>query len=166
VHLALSPRLDSPLTDDQRELLSPIATELGADALGRMLGLWVEQEPLLKEAANRELALEAAALRLARWPAVRQVEQLLSGSGGGAVTPPSAPDSPPAAAPGDGGGVGGGPQNVSSGGRDTAAADSGQPAHPAEQDLEDRAERDPQLQLVLKVLGGEVVGVRPDRETG
>ena len=82
LHLAVDPAIDPALTEDLRTKLEPMATELGAEALTRMLGLWLEQEPLLRDATNRELALEVAALRLARWPAVRQVEQWLAGGEG------------------------------------------------------------------------------------
>ena len=80
VHLVVDPELEVALTEDQRERLRPLAADLGLDAITRMLGLWVEQEPLLREAGNRELALEVAALRLARWPAVQRLEQLLAGA--------------------------------------------------------------------------------------
>jgi hypothetical protein len=62
-----------------------------------MLGLWLEQEFLVKDCSNRELALEVAAMRLARWPAVRQLEEWLNasgnlpapgGSGSGSGSPP------------------------------------------------------------------------------
>jgi hypothetical protein len=52
-----------------------------------MLGLWIEQEPLVSQTRHRELALEVAALRLARWPAVQQIEAFLAG---GEIAPPSA----------------------------------------------------------------------------
>jgi DNA polymerase-3 subunit gamma/tau len=91
LHLAVDPGLDSSLTEDQRGSIEGLAAALGADALTRMLGLWLEQEPMLRDAGNRELAIEVAALRLARWPAVRQVEQWLAGGAG-----PPAGGSPPA----------------------------------------------------------------------
>ena len=102
LHLAVDPVLDPSLTDDVRAKIEPLARELGADALTRMLGLWLEQEPMLRDAANRELALEVAALRLARWPAVQRVEQWLAGgegppTGGGPPSPatPEKPDGHP-----------------------------------------------------------------------
>jgi DNA polymerase III subunit gamma/tau len=91
LHLAVDPALNPALTDDLRTKIEPLATELGAEALTRMLGLWLEQEPMLRDAANRELALEVAALRLARWPAIKRVEQWLAGGEG----PPTG-GSPPA----------------------------------------------------------------------
>jgi len=94
LHLAVDPALEPGLTDDQRALIEGRAAQLGADALTRMLGLWLEQEPMLRDAANRELALEVAALRLARWPSIQRVERWLAGG----QTPPaeSAPPTPTA----------------------------------------------------------------------
>jgi len=94
LHLAVDPALNPALTDDLRPKIEPLAAELGAETLTRMLGLWLEQEPMLRDAANRELALEVAALRLARWPAIKRVEQWLSGgegppTGGGPPSPPT-----------------------------------------------------------------------------
>jgi DNA polymerase-3 subunit gamma/tau len=82
VHLVVDPEVEVSLTEDQRDRLRPLAGGLGVDAITRMLGLWVEQEPLLRDAGNRELALEVAALRLSRWPAVVRLEELLAGSPG------------------------------------------------------------------------------------
>jgi DNA polymerase-3 subunit gamma/tau len=87
VHCVLDPALELSLTEDQRGRLQPLAERLGVDALTRMLGLWADQEPVVRDAGNRELALEVAALRLARWPAVRRLEQLLFGAPGGTVPP-------------------------------------------------------------------------------
>jgi DNA polymerase-3 subunit gamma/tau len=165
VHLALSPRLDSPLTDDQRELLTPLAESLGADALGRMLGLWVEQESLIREAANRELALEVAALRLARWPSVQQVERLLADSQGPPETPRVVSGTPPTAAPDSADGSPG-PETAAASQTDAEpSADRHRPTESSNAALADLAEQDPQLQLVRRILGGQVVAVRPDRET-
>ncbi len=79
VHIAVDADLGATMTDDHRRRLEPLAAALGVDALTRMLGLWLEQEPLLREVENRELALEVASLRLARWPAVRRLESWLAG---------------------------------------------------------------------------------------
>ncbi|MGD8439300.1 MAG: DNA polymerase III subunit gamma/tau, partial [Holophagae bacterium] len=92
LHVAVDTGLGDGMTDDQRLAVEPLAAELGVDALTRMLGLWLEQEPLLRDATNRELALEVAALRLARWPAVRRLESWLAGGDA-----PPAGDTPPAA---------------------------------------------------------------------
>jgi hypothetical protein len=74
-----------------------IAGRLGVSALVRMLGLWLEHEHLLRDASNRELALEVASLRLARWPAVQRVEALLNGEK--AAGPVGGDSSPNGAAP-------------------------------------------------------------------
>jgi len=106
LHLAVDPALNPALTEDLRSKIEPLASQLGADALTRMLGLWLEQEPMLRDAANRELALEVASLRLARWPAIKRVEQWLAGGEG----PPTGgnPPAPTNAEP-----RGGGPTPVS-----------------------------------------------------
>jgi len=79
IHLAVDPAAEPAPHDDQDGGLRKLAERLGPDALIRMLGLWLEQESLVRDAANRELAVEVAALRLARWPTVRRLEQLLAG---------------------------------------------------------------------------------------
>ena len=115
LHLAVDPSLDSALTEDLRGNIEPLASTLGVDALTRMLGLWLEQEPMLRDAANRELALEVAALRLARWPAVQRVEQWLAGGEG-----PPAGGSPPSPTSTDS--QGGGPTPMSARPASLAAA--------------------------------------------
>jgi DNA polymerase-3 subunit gamma/tau len=95
LHLSVDPELEPSLSPGQRAALEPVATELGTTTLTRMLGLWLDHEPGLRDAGNRELALEVAALRLARWPSVRQLEQWLvdgavPSSATGASSPPSA----------------------------------------------------------------------------
>jgi hypothetical protein len=55
---------------------------------------------MLREAANRELALEVAALRLARWPSIKRVERWLAGGQG----PPTGGDPPSPTATGTRGG--------------------------------------------------------------
>ena len=100
LHLAVDPALEPALTDDQRAVIEGSAAELGADALTRMLGLWLEQEPMLRDASNRELALEVAALRLARWPSIQRIERWLAGG----QLPPAAGAPPTPTATGDRGG--------------------------------------------------------------
>lgn len=219
VHCVLDPSLELSLTEDQRGRLQPLAEGLGEDALTRMLGLWADQEPLLRDAGNRELALEVAALRLARWPAVQRLELLLAGDPGGAV--PSG-GTPRAGREQGGGGGAGDPRSrlaavlwdgqprlasavekaelileqetvvlrfaagdaglaafagsassrkaleaacaaafgsaravrVEGGGADTAGANA----------VEQAALSDPALELARRVLGGEIVAVRPDLE--
>jgi DNA polymerase III gamma/tau subunit len=81
VHLAVDPELEPHLGAEHQQAMLKLARVHGSDALARMLGLWLDHESLLRDAANRELALEVACLRLARWPAVRRVEMLLAGGG-------------------------------------------------------------------------------------
>ncbi len=191
LYVALDPALVPTLSDGQRELLQPISSSCGADALTRMLGLWLEHELVVKEAGNRELALEVAAIRLARWPAVQQLEAWLAGS----------PAPPPAGGPGPGkistpgSGGGSGPSPVKPASRSAAAATSApapaaaaaerdeaelesdsehdnpsenEPETPPEPvaaaDLTGIAMADPGVILATRILGGEVVAVRPDGE--
>jgi len=79
LHLAINPDVAEDLADDQRGPARQVAEQLGGDALTRMAGLWLEHETLVGAADNRELALDVACLRLARWPAVRRIERLLAG---------------------------------------------------------------------------------------
>ena len=48
LHLSLDPELEPSLTEEHRKLLLAIAQPLGSSALARMLGLWLEQEHLLR----------------------------------------------------------------------------------------------------------------------
>lgn len=167
VHLAIDAKLESTISDAHRSVLQPISEAFGADALSRMLGLWLEQETIVRQAGNRELALEVSALRLARWPSVQRVEGWLAGAE--EVAPPSPKahptQTPPAAMPSDAGG-GSAPPTP---GDDTKAA----PPEPAEQNPRDEADEaslaaeaqsDPGVALALEVLGGEVVAVRGHTE--
>lgn len=225
VHLAIDAELESTLTDEQRAVVRPLAERIGSDALGRMLGLWLEQEALMRESGNRELAVEVAALRLARWPAVQRVESLLAGDQpaqpSGSPTPaPGSTQVPPASGPAGEQAQPPGKRLSSALWRDqprlASAVESaqvtvedavvvlrfGQVTAPLAQyirneawevmtetcraifgdsyearievmapeveggsaaDLEREAGDDPQLQLALRVLGGEVVAVRDDR---
>jgi DNA polymerase III subunit gamma/tau len=168
-YLALDPALEPALSEAHRGLLQPLADEHGADALGRMLGLWVEQESLLREAGNRDLVLEVAAARLARWPAVQQVEAWLAGAEG---LPPGAA---PAGRPGTSSAGPAGPKSASPRSRprsevaagDVAADDTAPPVPrtaEATAGLIDAVKEDPAVKLATRVLGGEVVAVR--REGG
>jgi DNA polymerase-3 subunit gamma/tau len=176
LHLAVDPELEPDLAEAHRSLLEPLAA-VGADGLGRMLGLWRDHGLAMRDAANRELALEVVALRLARWPSVRAVEQWLAGGGqslptagpGGGSPPPSPTTEGSEPVAGSSGGDGG-----------PRAAEPPTPAEPevvstpslsAEQ-LQRREQEqwmaevnaDPGVVLARKVLGGEVVAARPDRE--
>jgi DNA polymerase-3 subunit gamma/tau len=160
VHVAVDAQLEDSLSEEHQQRLRPLAEAIGADALSRMLGLWLEQEPLLRETANRELAVEVAALRLSRWPTVQRLEQLLiDGTTPAQVQVSSVPSSQPptVAEHGDSSPAGPTPQPSSS-----SESSDRQSTESAE--IADRAAEDPQLQLAQQVLGGEIVGVRPDRE--
>jgi len=77
--LAINPKIAEDLAEDQRSAALELASSLGLTPLIRMAGLWLEHESLLKMAENRELALDVVCLRLSRWPAVQQLEAILSG---------------------------------------------------------------------------------------
>jgi DNA polymerase-3 subunit gamma/tau len=153
VHLAVDAELEDSLSEDQAERLRPLASSLGADALSRMLGLWLEQEPLLRDTANRELALEVAALRLSRWPTVRRLERLLADPASSQELPDSVAQ--PEAVP-----VGVDPPEPTA----SSAEKPTESESPQASDISDQAAQDPQLQLAQQVLGGEIVAIRPDRE--
>ncbi|MEJ2188846.1 MAG: DNA polymerase III subunit gamma/tau [Acidobacteriota bacterium] len=162
LHLAVDPELEQTLTAEHRALVEPLAEQLGEDALGRMLGLWIEHEPLLREAGNRELALEVAALRLARWPAVRRVEEWLAGAG--ELAPPTAsPGGRRGGPPASSGGSSPPQSSTDNGGRQEAAE-----VAPSTVDrgaiLEEEARSDPGVVLATRILGGDVVAVRGDGE--
>ena len=95
VHLALGSAADGGASEQTRRRIEPLAREIGETGLTRLLGLWVEHESLLREASNRELALEVACLRLTRWPAVQAAERLVDGAAGGDPPPGSPPPSEP-----------------------------------------------------------------------
>lgn len=118
LHLAVNPDVAEDLPDDQRQYALEVAGTLGAEALTRMAGLWLEHETLVGSAENRELALDVACLRLARWPAVQRVEALLAGEAPpnvGGQNPASGSDEP---VPSPGGGA---HAKASPGGRLSAA---------------------------------------------
>jgi DNA polymerase-3 subunit gamma/tau len=162
LYLAVDPALAPTMSEAHRDLLLAVAESRGADPLGRMLGLWLEQEGLVRGAANRELALEVASMRLARWPSVQRVEEWLAGAGpvdsgpGPSSSPSSAeptkssPD--PAPAPG--------------GASAAEAQEDERTAEAAEEDpsLAEEASSDPGVILATRVLGGEVVAVRSNGE--
>ena len=162
LHLAIAPELEQTITAEHRALVEPLAEKLGEDALGRMLGLWIEHEPLLRDAGNRELALEVAALRLARWPTVRRVEEWLAGAG--ELAPPTAsPGGRQGAPPASSGGSAPPRASADNGGRQEAAEGAPSTADRAAI-LEEKARSDPGVVLATRILGGDVVAVRGDGE--
>ncbi len=182
LHLAIDPALEPGLAENHRGLLQPLADEIGSDGLGRMLGLWLEHGRMLDDSANRELALEVAMLRMARWPAVRAVESWLSGTGGSQplAGPQGDPSPPPARSQGGPGAA----SDAKAAARETAeqllSGAAGKPAlevPPEGASLDDERERerrlkalaeearsDPAVSLATRVLGGEVIAVRPDHD--
>ena len=181
LYLAVDPELESSLSDSHRTVLQPIADAHGADPLSRMLGVWLEQERLLREAGNRELALEVASLRLARWPMVRTLEGWLGGSGDLAPTPGAASGSAEMPPTTGGGPTGTGPSSAQGGGGPAKATRSSErdlvgaaedavddmASEPTAADiertsLEEEVRSDPGVTLASRVLGGDVVAVRPD----
>ena len=162
LYLAVDPALAPTMSETHRDLLLAVAEARGADPLSRMLGLWLEQEALVRGSANRELALEVASLRLARWPSVQRVEEWLAGSG--SVDSGPGPSSPPSTV---------GPTKSSQGtppalgGASAAEAqESGSSSEVAEEgpSLAEEASSDPGVILATRVLGGEVVAVRSNGE--
>ncbi len=85
LHLAVNADVAEDLPDEQRQQALDLAKSLGVAAVTRMAGLWLEHEGMVGSADNRELALDVACMRLARWPAVQRVEALLAGE-----SPPAA----------------------------------------------------------------------------
>jgi len=163
LYLAIDPELAPVMSDSHRDLLRSATENLAPVSLGRMLGLWLEQELLVRGAANRELALEVAALRLARWPSVQRVEEWLAENssvepGPGPVGSP--PSDVPAESPPD--------STTTPGGTPGAEARAGD--EPVERvgredpTLAEEAKSDPGVILATRVLGGEVIGVRSDGE--
>jgi DNA polymerase-3 subunit gamma/tau len=173
LYLALDAGLEPALSETHRAVLRPIAADRSAEAFSRMLGLWVEQESLLRDAANRDLALEVAAARLARWPVVQQVEAWLAGS---QQVPKLGPEAPPSDT--SSGGVGALPsaeETTASGSKSARPSEADGPAGSespggAEEAVEagavlaEAVRSDPAVELATRVLGGEVVAVRPDGE--
>jgi DNA polymerase-3 subunit gamma/tau len=167
LYLAVDRDLAPVISEEHRALLEGLAEKVGSDALGRMLGLWLEQEGLVRGAGNRELALEVASLRLARWPSVQQVEEWLAGGGvaGGSDSGPSRAGSPPAAE------SSGASQTGAPTGGGTSASGSGKEESEIPRDtpegrtsLAEEASSDPGVILATRVLGGDVVAVRSDGE--
>ncbi len=162
LYLAVDPALAPTMSEAHRDLLNGVAESRGTDPLSRMLGLWLEQEALVRGATNRELALEVASLRLARWPSVQQVEEWLagsgpvdSGSGPSGLQSNSGPTKPSA------------DTTPAPGGASAAEAPTNERSAEAPEEtssLAEEASTDPGVILATRVLGGEVVAVRTNGE--
>jgi DNA polymerase-3 subunit gamma/tau len=169
VYLAVDRALAPVMSEDHLSLVENLAETVGVDALGRMLGLWLEQEGLMRGASNRELALEVACLRLARWPTVQRVEEWLAGDGGVRGGPGSGPGragSPPA------GETTATPQSETPNGRGASSTGREDTGGGAAKDpsgdrstLAEEASADPGVILATRVLGGELVAVRSDGDS-
>jgi DNA polymerase-3 subunit gamma/tau len=162
LYLAVDPELAPAMSKAHHDLLLEVSKSRGADPLGRMLGLWLEQEALVRGAANRELALEVASLRLARWPSVQRVEEWLAGNG--TVDSGTGPSGTPSSA----GPTRSSPEPTATPGGSSAAAEPGDESvgEVSEEDpsLAEEASSDPGVILATRVLGGEVVAVRSNGE--
>jgi len=162
LYLAVDPELAPTMSETHRDLLLGVAGSRGADPLGRMLGLWLEQEALVRGAANRELALEVASLRLARWPSVQRVEEWLAGIGsvdsGSAPSGSQSSAGPTTSSPG--------PGTASRGASAAEAREDEQAAEATDEEpsLAEEASSDPGVVLATRILGGEVVAVRSNGE--
>jgi DNA polymerase-3 subunit gamma/tau len=168
LYLAIDPKLAPVISDSHRTLFSGVADGLGENALCRMLGLWLDHEALLRGTGNREIALEVACLRLARWPSVRRVEDWLAGSGA---------NDPDAGAGAAGSGSESGPDSpavrtsAASGASATEVGRAGEQApesegtQPEDATLIEEAGADAGVILATRVLGGEVVAVQSDGDS-
>jgi DNA polymerase-3 subunit gamma/tau len=162
LYLAVDPALAPTMSETHRKLFLAFAESQSVDSLGRMLGLWLEQEALVRGAANRELALEVASMRLARWPSVQRVEEWLAGTGpvDSGPGPSSSPSSAgPAKSSPD-------PTPAPSGASSAKVPEDERGAKVTEEDpsLAEKASSDPGVILATRVLGGEVVAVRSNGE--
>ncbi len=79
--LACAPDCPIPYAADQRPALVARAGAAGQLRLVRLLGQLVEHRRLIAEADQSRLAVAVALGRLALWPRVRLIEELLAGSG-------------------------------------------------------------------------------------
>jgi DNA polymerase-3 subunit gamma/tau len=163
LYLAIDPELAPVMSDSHRDLLVDVAENFAPDSLSRMLGLWLEQEVLVRAAANRELALEVAALRLARWPSVQRVEEWLAGN---SSLEPGAGSAGSASNAGSSASSQSSPAAPAGASGSEARPEDQSAASPAAENssLEEEASSDPGVILATRVLGGEVVRVRSDGE--
>lgn len=162
LYLAVDPALAPTMSETHRKLFLAFAESQSVDSLGRMLGLWLEQEALVRGAANRELALEVASMRLARWPSVQRVEEWLAGTGpvdsGPGPSSSSSSAGPTKSSPD--------PTPAPSGASSAKVPEDERGAKVTEEDpsLAEKASSDPGVILATRVLGGEVVAVRSNGE--
>jgi DNA polymerase-3 subunit gamma/tau len=162
LYLAVDPALAPTMSETHRKLFLAFAESQSVDSLGRMLGLWLEQEALVRGAANRELALEVASIRLARWPSVQRVEEWLAGTGpvdsGPGPSSSSSSAGPTKSSPD--------PTPAPSGASSAKVPEDERGAKVTEEDpsLAEKASSDPGVILATRVLGGEVVAVRSNGE--
>jgi DNA polymerase-3 subunit gamma/tau len=163
LYLAVDPDLAPVMSESDRGLFLGFIENFTPDALSRMLGLWLEQEVLVRGAANRELALEVAALRLARWPSVQRVEQWLAGDA--SVEPGPGATGAPSDSGVQGPSPASSPDLAGASQTKTGSAEQSE-AHTGSEDpsLEEEAKSDPGVTMATRILGGEVVGVRSDGE--
>ena len=162
LYLAVDPALAPTMSETHRKLFLAVAESQSVDSLSRMLGLWLEQEALVRGAANRELALEVASIRLARWPSVQRVEEWLAGTGpvdsGPGPSSSSSSAGPTKSSPD--------PTPAPSGASSAKVPEDERGAKVTEEDpsLAEKASSDPGVILATRVLGGEVVAVRSNGE--
>jgi DNA polymerase-3 subunit gamma/tau len=100
--LASNRNAPMPFAESYRSSLAESAAQLGIPLLLRLLGLALEQQALIRNSDDANLAVTVALGRLALWPRLRQVEALLAageGEVGGAVAEPSSPARPPSQGP-------------------------------------------------------------------
>lgn len=110
--VACAPDAPIPYAADQRPAVTARAEAAGELRLVRLLGQLLEHRRLIAEADHSRLAVAVAMGRLALWPRVRQIEELLVGNAppvaAGSRAPerqvPASPAPQRARTPGDGGG--------------------------------------------------------------
>ncbi len=78
--LACAPDAPIPYAAEQRPVLMVRAEAAGELRLVRLLGQLLEQRRLITDADHSGLAVAVAMARLALWPRVRQIEELLAGN--------------------------------------------------------------------------------------
>jgi DNA polymerase-3 subunit gamma/tau len=92
--LACDPQVKVPYPAAMRQALLESAGVVGAPLLLRLLQLALEQRQLIAGAERPGLAVTVAVGRLALWPRLRRVEELLAGAPAGGEAAPSAARAP------------------------------------------------------------------------